>query len=142
MKKFDLIVIGAGPSGYAAAMRALDFKKKTLLVEKNWIGGAGVTNGALSSKTWWELARETASFRKNLKKFNLKVPSLNYLEIQAEVRRAVAERKTLLQEHIQLMQGSKDHKDLLTFKTGTAKLLGQHEIEVVNDDENEQFQAD
>ena len=32
-EKFDLIVIGAGPSGYAAAMRALDFKKKVLLIE-------------------------------------------------------------------------------------------------------------
>ena len=35
MKKFDLVVIGAGPSGYAAAMRALDFRKKILLVEKD-----------------------------------------------------------------------------------------------------------
>ena len=49
MDRYDLVVIGAGPAGFAAAMRALDFKKKTLLVEKNLIGGAGVTNGALSS---------------------------------------------------------------------------------------------
>lgn len=142
MEKFDLIIIGAGPSGYAAAMRALDFKKKTLLVEKNLIGGAGVTNGALSSKTWWELARETASFRKNLKKFNLKVPSLNYLEIQEEVRRAVTERKTLLEEHIKLMQESKEHASLLTFKIGTAKLLSQNEIEVLNHNGKERFSTD
>ena len=61
MEKFDLIVIGAGPSGYAAAMRALDFKKKVLLIEKSRVGGAGVTNGALSSKTWWELSREASA---------------------------------------------------------------------------------
>jgi dihydrolipoamide dehydrogenase len=30
MRKYDLVVIGAGPSGYAAAMRALDFKKSIL----------------------------------------------------------------------------------------------------------------
>ncbi len=132
MEKYDLIVIGAGPSGYASAMRALDFRKKILLLEKNIIGGAGVTNGALSSKTWWELSRETASFRKNLKKFNLKVPSLNYLEIQEEVGRAVAERKKLLEEHIQLMQHSSDHSGLLTFKNGTAKLLSQNEVEIIN----------
>ncbi|HCZ34417.1 MAG TPA: pyridine nucleotide-disulfide oxidoreductase, partial [Cytophagales bacterium] len=58
MEKFDLVIIGAGPAGYAAAMRAMDFKKRTLLIEKNKVGGAGVTNGALSSKTWWELSRE------------------------------------------------------------------------------------
>src|SRR5688572_15344677 len=100
MQKFDLIVIGAGPSGYAAAMRALDFKKKTLLIEKNEVGGAGVMNGALSSKTWWELSRETSSFRKNLKRFNLKEPSINYTEIKDEVQRAVVERRQLLEEHM------------------------------------------
>lgn len=129
MEKYDLVVIGAGPSGYAAAMRALDFKKKTLLIEKNKVGGAGVTNGALSSKTWWELSRETSSFRKNLKRFNLQVPSINYKEIQAEVRRAVDERKGMLEEHMQMMQHS-PLASLLSFKNGTARLISQNEIEI------------
>lgn len=130
MEKYDLIVIGAGPSGYAAAMRALDFKKKTLLIEKNLVGGAGVINGALSSKTWWELSRETASFRKNLKRFNLQAPSINYKEIQAEVQRAVEERKSLLKEHMHLIRESADYSDLFSFKNGAAKLISQHEIEI------------
>ena len=100
MQKFDLAVIGGGPSGYAAAMRSLDFKKKTLLIEMKDLGGAGVTNGALSSKTWWELSRETASFRKNLKRFNIQVPSINYNEVQEEVLRAVQERKDMLELHL------------------------------------------
>ena len=103
MEKFDLVVIGAGPSGYAAAMRALDFKKRTLLIEKNKVGGAGVSNGALSSKTWWELSREAASFRKNLRRFNLEAPSINYKEIQAEVFKAVQERRTMLEDHLSQM---------------------------------------
>lgn len=130
MEKYDLIVIGAGPSGYAAAMRALDFKKKTLLVERGIVGGAGVTNGALSSKTWWELSREVSSFRRNLRKFNLQVPSINYKEIQSEVMRAVNERKTLLEEHMDLMNNTPNRNSHLTFKTGSARLLSQHEVEI------------
>jgi len=129
MEKFDLIVIGAGPSGYAAAMRALDFKKTVLLIEKNQVGGAGVANGALSSKTWWELSRETASFRKNLKRFNIDVPSINYKEIQDEVMRAVEERKSMLVDHMLLMKDS-HFADYLSFRSGTAKLLSQYEIEI------------
>ena len=132
MEKFDLVVIGAGPSGYAAAMRALDFKKRTLLIEKNRVGGAGVTNGALSSKTWWELSREADSFRKNLKRFNLEAPSINYKEIQTEVRKAVEERKSLLEDHMKQMQ-STSHSGLLTYVTGTAKLVSQHEVEITTD---------
>jgi dihydrolipoamide dehydrogenase len=131
MEKFDLVVIGAGPSGYAAAMRAVDFKKRTLLIERTRVGGAGVTNGALSSKTWWELARETSLFRKSLKRFNIEVPSVNYKEIQSEIRKAVDERKSMLEDHIHLMQDSA-HANLLSFKTGNARLIGQHEIEIDN----------
>lgn len=131
MEKFDLVVIGAGPSGYAAAMRAVDFKKRTLLIERTRVGGAGVTNGALSSKTWWELARETSLFRKSLKRFNIEVPSVNYKEIQSEIRKAVDERKSMLEDHIHLMQDSA-HANLLSFKTGNAKLISQHEIEIDN----------
>src|SRR3954463_4213345 len=129
MEKFDLVVIGAGPSGYAAAMRAIDFKKKTLIIEKNKVGGSGVTNGALSSKTWWELSRETASFRKNLKRFNLEEPSINYKEVQAEVRKAVEERKSMLEDHMLQMQNTA-HASLLAFKKGTARLISNHEIEI------------
>jgi dihydrolipoamide dehydrogenase len=128
MEKYDLVVIGAGPSGYAAAMRALDFKKKVLLIEKGNVGGAGVTNGALSSKTWWELSREAAGFRKNLKRYNIKAPSIDYKEIQGEVRKAVEERMAMLDEHMSFLRNSA----LLTFKTGVAKLLSQHEVEIVN----------
>lgn len=128
MEKFDLVVIGAGPSGYAAAMRALDFKKKVLLIERNRVGGAGVTNGALSSKTWWELSREAHGFRKNLKRYNIQAPGVAYKEIQGEVRKAVDERMTMLSEHMEYLRENK----LLTFKTGTAKLLSQNEVEITN----------
>jgi dihydrolipoamide dehydrogenase len=129
MKKFDLVVIGAGPSGYAAAMRSLDFRKKTLLIEKDKVGGAGVTNGALSSKTWWELSRETASFRKNLKRFDIQIPSINYQEIQQEVLHAIQERKGMLEEHMRMMTES-HFSDLLSFKKGRARILSQNEIEI------------
>src|SRR5688572_21554011 len=117
MEKYDLVVIGAGPAGYAAAMRALDFKKKTLLIEKERIGGAGVTNGALSSKTWWELSRESAAFQKSLRRFNIKAPDAIYAEIQTEVRRAVQERKDLLEEHMNALR-STNYSELLSFRKG------------------------
>jgi dihydrolipoamide dehydrogenase len=129
MDKYDLVVIGAGPSGYAAAMRALDFKKKVLLIERSRVGGAGVTNGALSSKTWWELSRETASFLKRLKRFNLQAPTINYNEIQSEVKRAVQERLEMLVDHMNQMEQS-HLSNLLTFRQGAARLISQNEIEI------------
>lgn len=141
MTKYDLVIIGAGPSGYAAAMRALDFRKKVLLIERNRVGGAGVTNGALSSKTWWELSRETAAFRRNLKRFNIDAPSVNYNEIQAEVRNAVSERKAMLELHMDQLKDS-NYSDLLEFKYGCARLVSQTEIEIANGTSKEVVHGD
>jgi dihydrolipoamide dehydrogenase len=141
MEKFDLVVIGAGPSGYAAAMRAIDFKKKTLLIERNKVGGAGVTNGALSSKTWWELSREASAFRSNLIRYNIQAPSYNFKDIQSEVMKAIEERKGMLEDHMKQMQTSK-HAQLLSFKKGTARLLTPNEIEINNGDTIERVWAD
>jgi heterodisulfide reductase subunit A-like polyferredoxin len=37
---YDLLVIGSGPAGYAAAVRAWDLGKTVCVVEKDWLGGA------------------------------------------------------------------------------------------------------
>ncbi|MBX7124917.1 MAG: NAD(P)/FAD-dependent oxidoreductase [Cyclobacteriaceae bacterium] len=141
MEKYDLVVIGAGPSGYAAAMRALDFKKKILLIERNLVGGAGVTNGALSSKTWWELSREASTFRKNLRRYNLQAPVMNYREIQAEVRRAVLERRNLLDEHIARLAET-SYKGMLTYRKGEARVVSRHVVEIAGAGEPERVEAD
>ena len=57
---YDLCVIGCGPAGFAAAMRALDFGKHVCIVEGAELGGAGVMWGALASKTMWEIAKDYA----------------------------------------------------------------------------------
>ncbi|MEQ9166136.1 MAG: NAD(P)/FAD-dependent oxidoreductase, partial [Fulvivirga sp.] len=105
------------------------------------VGGAGVTNGALSSKTWWEISRETQSFNKRLKNFNLKAPDVNFKEIQAEVNSAVEQRKTMLMEHMNLIQSSQ-FADLLEFKIGSAKLINEHEIEIESKDGTTTVYAD
>ena len=72
MEHYDIIVIGGGPSGYAGAMRALDFKKKVLLIEKNRLGGAGIYDGVLTSKTLWEYSQKISSVRELIPNFEVK----------------------------------------------------------------------
>ncbi len=141
MTKYDLIIIGAGPAGYAAAMRALDFKKKILLIEKNRLGGAGVTNGALSSKTWWELSREAAAFRKSLKRYNMEIPTISFQEVQNEVRKAVQERKGMLEEHLFELRNT-TYSNLLEYRKGVARVIGQHEVEITQGAKREVVQGD
>ncbi len=58
-QSFDLIVIGSGPAGEKAAVKAAYFGKRVALIEKEKeVGGAGVNTGTLPSKT----LKETAIF--------------------------------------------------------------------------------
>ncbi|HEY2810493.1 MAG TPA: Si-specific NAD(P)(+) transhydrogenase [Rhabdochlamydiaceae bacterium] len=57
MEKFELIVIGTGPAGEKAAVKAAYFGHKVAIVEKeNYFGGAEVVTGTLPSKTLKETA--------------------------------------------------------------------------------------
>lgn len=47
---FDLLVIGAGPGGYVAAIRAAQLGKKVGLIEKDEIGGVCLNRGCIPSK--------------------------------------------------------------------------------------------
>ena len=49
---YDLIVIGGGPAGYAAAIRAGQLKKRVLCVEKENLGGTCLNWGCIPTKSW------------------------------------------------------------------------------------------
>jgi dihydrolipoamide dehydrogenase len=50
MNQFDVIVIGGGPGGYVAAIRASQLGMKTALVEKEHLGGVCLNWGCIPTK--------------------------------------------------------------------------------------------
>mgnify|MGYP003393592479 CR=1 FL=1 len=48
--QFDLVVIGAGPGGYVAAIRAAQLGLKTAIVEKQHLGGVCLNWGCIPTK--------------------------------------------------------------------------------------------
>ena len=54
---YDLIIVGAGPAGYVAAIRAGQLGLKTAIVEKQYIGGMCLNWGCIPSKSILESAK-------------------------------------------------------------------------------------
>ena len=127
MEHYDLIVIGGGPSGYAGAMRALDFGKKVLLVEKKRIGGAAIYDGVLTSKAMWEQALKAASVREMIPKYE---PDFD--QLVKTVNEAIFERKSQMTIHLQLLQ-KMPHK-LFHYEKGNAFILDKHTIQITKED--------
>lgn len=53
---FDVLVIGGGPGGYAAAIRASQLGGNVAVIEKGEIGGTCVNRGCIPSKVWLRAA--------------------------------------------------------------------------------------
>ncbi len=49
-KKFDVVVLGAGPGGYVAAIRAAQLGKKVAIIEKEKLGGVCLNKGCIPTK--------------------------------------------------------------------------------------------
>ena len=129
MNKYDLCIIGAGPSGYAAAMRAVDFGKKVVLIEKDKVGGAGLYNGALSSKTMWELSQKLRTINEGIKSVGRKGVSLSWEDVQKNLQEATFDRKFQYSCHIKLLQ-SEALNEIFKYERGLGTFIDNHHIEI------------
>ena len=74
-KKYDLVVLGAGPGGYVAAIRASQLGKKVAIVEKEHMGGVCLNKGCIPTKAVLKSAHsvhELADFKELGINVNLK----------------------------------------------------------------------
>ena len=123
----EICVIGGGPAGYAAAMRAIDLGKRTLLIERDRIGGTGIYNGALTSKTLWEIAQRVSSTNELMRSRDREPFRLSWEEIHRTLNEAVFERKYLYACHIQLLAShAANGNGTLRHERGTARFTGPH----------------
>src|SRR5438270_12697635 len=51
---FDIVIVGGGPAGYAAAIRAGQLKKRVLCIEKESLGGTCLNWGCIPTKALLE----------------------------------------------------------------------------------------
>ncbi len=93
---FDLCVIGAGPAGIAGAMRAIDLGKRVALIDGSPLGGVGIFDGALSSKTLWHLAMDYARACRSDRGYDGSKLSPDWPAVRAEVAAACREAQALL----------------------------------------------
>ena len=65
MRKFDLVVLGGGPGGYVAAIRAKQLGLNVLLLESNELGGVCLNWGCIPTKALLKVSE----FKNNINKF-------------------------------------------------------------------------
>ncbi|MBL0196204.1 MAG: NAD(P)/FAD-dependent oxidoreductase [Myxococcales bacterium] len=131
---YDVCVIGAGPGGFAAAMRAHDLGKRVLLVEKGRVGGAGLHAGALSSKTMWHLSNDYAGACRTDRGYRARDVEVSYRAVMGSVRAAVREREELLTRQLAGLATPDARGGVVDLRRGAARFLSPHAISVTDAD--------
>lgn len=135
MEKFDLAVIGSGPGGYVAAVRASQLGLKTACIEKDKVGGICLNWGCIPTKALLKNA-EILNHIKHSSDFGVTISSyeINFDKV-IKRSRAVADR---LSKGVEMLF----KKNNITKLSGTAKFLSKNEIEISGENNTEIIWAD
>lgn len=76
-QKYDLVVIGAGPGGYVAAIRGAQLGMKVACVEKGNLGGTCLNIGCIPSKALLDSTEKLVEAREGLAKHGIKVGNVS-----------------------------------------------------------------
>lgn len=141
--RYDLAILGAGPAGYAAAMRAHDLGKRALLVERARVGGTGIHAGALSSKTMWHLSNDFATVKRVDRGYRAGDVELSYRAVLDAVRAAVDDRRATLTFQLSRLAAPSPRGGVVELAEGDARFVAPHAIEVrARDGAARRFEAD
>ena len=124
---FDLIVVGGGPGGYVAAIRAAQLGMKTAVVERENMGGICLNWGCIPTKALLRTS-EVYGLIKHAEAYGLSVKDVSY------DHKKIVERSRKVAG--QLSNGVKGlmKKNKITVFDGTAKLAGAGKIAVAMND--------
>ncbi|MFU8882492.1 MAG: dihydrolipoyl dehydrogenase [Rhodobacterales bacterium] len=133
-KAFDLIVIGAGPGGYVAAIRAAQLGLKVVIVERENLGGICLNWGCIPTKAMLR-SSEVFHLMHRAAEFGLGADNITY-DLDAVVKRSRGVAKQLSSGIGHLMK-----KNKITVVMGQATITAPGQVSVKTDKGSEDLSA-
>ena len=122
----DVVVVGAGPAGLSAALRAAELGARTVLVTRDEFGGMAANDGPIPVRTLAQAARLLRETRQ-LERYGIAVgePILEYPRLLARVREVVHD----VCEHSIRREQIERAEVTIYERSGTARFVDPHTIE-------------
>jgi len=123
---FDVVILGGGPGGYVAALRAAQLGAKTAIVEKDRLGGTCLVRGCIPTKALLQ-SSELYSLAKGGAEFGLVTDSIAFDWSVAQKRKTA-----VVDQLVKGVEGLLKTGGVTTFR-GAARLTGKGTVTVGND---------
>ncbi len=128
MAAYDVIVIGGGPGGYVAAIRAAQLGQKTAVVERDKAGGRCLNYACIPAKTVLHTAEVFAQMQEEGSDLGVKASGVAIDWPAVQTRRARVSKT--LEEGVEFLW----NKNKVDFLKGEASLAGGGKVKVGSDD--------
>jgi dihydrolipoamide dehydrogenase len=129
--RIDVVIIGAGPGGYVAAIRAAQLGLRVALVEREQVGGLCLNWGCIPTKTLLRSAELLWLLRHQAPAYGVRAQGLEFDWAQAQARKA---------EVVRYLRGGLEvllYKNQVAVHQGAARLLGPGRVAVTTGDADE-----
>ena len=123
---FDVVILGGGPGGYVAALRAAQLGAKTAIVEKDRLGGTCLVRGCIPTKALLQ-SSELYSLAKGGAEFGLVIDSIAFDWSVAQKRKTA-----VVDQLVKGVEGLLKAGGVTTFR-GAGRLSGKGTVTVGND---------
>ncbi len=133
-KNYDLAIIGSGPGGYVAAIRASQLNMRVVVIEKKDLGGVCLNWGCIPTKALLRTS-EIYEYVKNSSHFGIDIKE-NKLNLHGIVKRSRAIAKKLSNGIEYLFK-----KNNIQLIYGTAKIMKNKELLITKNDMEEKLTA-
>lgn len=127
---YDVVVIGSGPGGYVAAIRASQLGLKTAIIEKESLGGICLNWGCIPTKALLKSA-QVYEYIKHAKDFGIEATGQHNFEAVIKRSRGVADK---MSKGVQFLM----RKNKIDVINGFAKVVSKGKIEVTGADNAKQ----
>lgn len=132
MDEYDVVIIGAGPGGYVAAIRSSQLGLKTAIIDREWLGGVCLNIGCIPSKALLKNAEVAHLLRERGKEFGFSFENLQ-LDFSSAVKRS-----RQVSERLTRGVGFLMKKNKVQVIMGSARLKAKDMVLVKNNDGQEQ----
>jgi len=135
MDRYELIVLGGGPGGYVAAIRAAQLGRKVAIIEKDEFGGVCLNRGCIPTKTILS-SSHLLSLIKRSQEFGIKVGSysIDLIKLMERKEKIVY----TLRKGVEFLLRSND----VDMYKGFGKLISDNKVEVEVDGTNQIIEGD
>lgn len=125
-KDFDIIVVGGGPGGYVAAIKAAQMGKRTAIVEKDKFGGVCMNRGCIPTKT---LLRSVESLNEIRESEKYGIVGLDTTDVKLDMIKVQKRKESIIKQLVGGVNGLLK-KNGVTVMEGEGSILDSNTVSI------------